>query len=147
MEKKRKGVYGPGLGKEGIIFVDDLNMPQKEKYGAQPPIELLRQWMDYGGWYDIDDPERNFRKLINVRFTGAMGPPGNGRNSISSRYIRHFNTLYIEPYKEESLKYIFSTIMDWLFQNKSTPPYPMTVQGMKDSVVSNTIFVYRQTAE
>lgn len=144
MEKKRKGVYGPGLGKEGVIFVDDLNMPQREKYGAQPPIELLRQWMDYGGWYDIDTPERDFRKLINVRFAGAMGPPGDGRNSISSRYIRHFNVLYIEPYKDDSLKYIFSTVMDWLFVAKASPPYPQPVQGMKDSIVSNTIHIYQE---
>lgn len=43
---------GAPIDKRVIIFIDDLNMPKLDTYGSQPPIELLRQLLDFGGLYD-----------------------------------------------------------------------------------------------
>jgi dynein heavy chain len=90
-------------------------MPAKEKYMAQPPIEILRQWMDEGGWYDLETLE--FKYLEDITFVAAMGPPSQGRNSISLRYSRHFNLIYVEPFLPHSLQRIFCVVMDWFFMN------------------------------
>jgi dynein heavy chain len=66
-------------------------MPKKEEFGAQPPIELLRQFMDHGGWYNRRD--QHFMKIENIILLTALGPPGGGRNHITPRIIRHFNMI------------------------------------------------------
>ena len=43
LERVAQGVWGAPAGKRIAVFIDDINLPTPEQYGAQPPIELLRQ--------------------------------------------------------------------------------------------------------
>ncbi len=140
-KKRRKGVFGPPPGQQFVVFVDDLNMPAKETYGAQPPIEILRQWMDHGGWYDRYDKEQSFMQLVDMQFIAAMGPPGGGRTQISQRYVRHFCVLGFVPFASEQLQHIFSTIMQW-----SSSSFSAGVKGAVSSIVAATIDLYSSIA-
>jgi len=137
MDKRKRGLYGPPQGKKMVIFVDDLNMPQVEEYGAQPPIELLRQFMDHSGWYD--HKELAFRRLQDVQFVAAMGPPGGGRSAVTNRYLRHYSVVSITSFDSDNLSIIFNTLVDhWM----SKYNYPQPISKLTRSLVAASIEVY-----
>jgi dynein heavy chain len=53
--------------------------------------------------------------IVDLLLVAAMGPPGGGRNDISSRFLRHFNVIVIESFTNDTMRNIFSVIMDWHF--------------------------------
>jgi dynein heavy chain len=136
----KKGHFCPEDGKlKMVVFIDDVNMPIKEEYGAQPPIELLRMWADHGFWYDLQDREK--KHLLNMQLLCTMGPPSTGRNMVSRRFLRHFYILFTETFDEKSLNTIFSSILDWYFLGMKGK-LPASIVGLKEQVIEASTQVY-----
>jgi dynein heavy chain, axonemal len=109
LDKKRKNLLGPPAGKRMVVFVDDLNMPARDTYGAQPPIELLRQVIDQGGFYDRQ--KLFFKQVANVVFAAACAPPGGGRSEVTTRLLRHYHMIWLPALSVESMGTIFNAIL------------------------------------
>lgn len=105
LEKRKRFLLGAPVGKRVCVFVDDVNMPRLDTYDSQPPIEFLRQVLDYQGFYDCD--KLYWKSIEDVILTVACAPPGGGRNPMSPRFMRHFGMLVIPMASEASLKTIF----------------------------------------
>lgn len=106
--KRRRNKYGPLAGTFCIVFIDDVNMPAKELYGSQPPIELLRQFFDHEVWFDLKKPEKIY--IYDTMFVCAMGLPGGSRQVLYNRFLRHFNLFTIDKFSEETMTRIFTNI-------------------------------------
>nr|CAI5834494.1 unnamed protein product [Callosobruchus analis] len=136
VEKRTKGHYAPAGGKKMITFLDDLNMPAKETYGSQPPLELLRQWIDYQFWYDRLKQTRTY--IENMHLLCSMGPPGGGRNVITDRLLSRFNLINMTFPEDATISRIFGNM---LAQHLSD--FDETVKLVGREVTETTIDLYK----
>lgn len=100
---------GAKFGRKNILYVDDVNMPSLETYGAQPPIELLRQLIDQSLMYDR--AEMFPVQIVDTSLIILAAPPEGGRNKLTPRFSRHFNMLNFSEARNTSIGRIFDTIM------------------------------------
>ncbi|XP_024940642.1 dynein heavy chain 2, axonemal [Cephus cinctus] len=135
LEKRTKGTYVPIGGKSMITFMDDFNMPMKETYGSQPPLELIRQWIGYGFWYDRQKQTRKY--IQKMQLMAAMGPPGGGRNTITERLLTQFNVINMTFPAEKQIVRIYGTMLhQQLFE------FHPEVKGISNDITVATIEMY-----
>ncbi|KAL1130882.1 hypothetical protein AAG570_012123 [Ranatra chinensis] len=140
LEKWKKSILGAPAGKRVVVFVDDVNMPKLETYGAQPPIELLRQYLDFKGFYDR---EKLFWKQIrDVVLSAACAPPGGGRNPLTPRFVRHFGLLSIPSPTTSSLQVIFRALMRGFLAD-----FAKSISEIADNLVAAAIELYQRITE
>ena len=70
----------------------------------------FRTWCDQGFFYDLKDMTKF--GLQDVQFLAAMGPPGGGRNNITTRMSRHLNVITIHEFNNATMSAIFSQIVE-----------------------------------
>ncbi|XP_071360020.1 dynein axonemal heavy chain 6 [Trachinotus anak] len=137
LEKKRKNILGAPGNKKLVVFVDDLNMPKLDSYGSQPPIELLRQFQDFSGFYD-----RNkffWKEIQEMTIAAACAPPGGGRNPVTPRFIRHFSMLCLPMPSEHSLKQIFNAILSGFLSE-----FSQVVKDCAGQIVDAAVEIYNR---
>ena len=133
-EKGKKLLWGKG-GKKCLVFIDDINMPEPNEWGAHPPIELLRQFLDKGGWYDR--PQFFWKRINNTNMIVAGGPPVGGRSLLTGRFTRHFTLICFPQPNKQVLNYIFENILKGFF----------TVNVFNENVKKYTIETTSSTIE
>lgn len=139
LDKKRTTLFGAKSNRKAVIFIDDVNMPSVEEYGAQPPIELLRLFVDRLGFWDRK--ERFWRDIIDTALLCSSAPPGGGRNTLTLRFTRHFNLINLPQPSEKILEKIFKTLFEgFLTTGGFTEPY----KRHTESIVQGTIDVYNR---
>jgi len=92
-----------------VAFLDDIHMPIKETCGAQPSLELIRQWVDYGFWYDKKN--RCPKYVKNMLLVCAMTLFDRLEHCVSDRVMRCFSVINIKTPEENDIYNVYATIL------------------------------------
>ena len=143
LEKKAGRNYGPQGSKKLIYFLDDLNMPEVDKYGTVAPHTIIRQHMDYSHWYCR--VKLTLKDIHNTQYVAAMNPTA-GSFEIDPRLQRHFATYSMVFPVEESLFAIYNSILSGHLLEE-TNKFPGSVQAMCTKYVKATIALHKFCAQ
>ncbi|XP_072736834.1 dynein axonemal heavy chain 17 isoform X3 [Ciconia boyciana] len=140
LEKKSGRSYGPPGTRRLIYFIDDMNMPEVDKYGTVAPHTLIRQHVDRGHWYDRTKLTQ--KDVHNCQYVACMNPTA-GSFTIDPRLQRHFCVFAVSFPGQEALRTMYSTI---LAQHLALQRMPPAVQKLQPQLVAAALALHQKVA-
>uniref|UniRef100_A0A8C8AZP1 Dynein axonemal heavy chain 17 n=1 Tax=Otus sunia TaxID=257818 RepID=A0A8C8AZP1_9STRI len=140
LEKKSGRNYGPPGTRRLIYFIDDMNMPEVDKYGTVAPHTLIRQHVDHGHWYDRN--KLTLKDVHNCQYVACMNPTA-GSFTIDPRLQRHFCIFALSPPGQEALLTVYGTI---LAQHLALQKMPPAVQKLQPQLVAAALALHQKVA-
>ncbi|XP_011804361.1 PREDICTED: dynein heavy chain 14, axonemal-like, partial [Colobus angolensis palliatus] len=137
--RRTKDTLGAPKNNRIIVFIDDMNMPVSDTYGAQPPLELIRQLLDLGGVYDTQ--KNTWKNIQDLSIVAACVPVV---NDISPRLLKHFSMLVLPHPSQDILCSIFQAHLGIYFSINNFIP---EVQKSKDQIISCSLAIYHQVRQ
>ena len=116
-------------------------MPSVEEYGAQPPIELLRLFLDRKGMYQRAD--WSWIDVEDTTIIGCAAPPSGGRAVLTPRFTRRFNMFCLPEASAGTLGTIFSSILKGFLGTG----FAEKVRNLEEAAISSAIEIYTKIQE
>ncbi|XP_031759446.1 dynein heavy chain 11, axonemal [Xenopus tropicalis] len=135
LEKKAGRNYGPIGNKKLVYFIDDMNMPEVDKFGTVQPHTLIRQHIDYGHWYERQ--KMSLKEIHNCQYVACMNPTA-GSFTINQRLQRHFTVFAVNFPSNDAVEAIFSKILSFHFKQHAFSP---SVLKAGTSIIQATIWL------
>jgi dynein heavy chain len=120
LEKGIGKVLNPPYRRWMTVFLDDVSMPEMNKWGDQPTLEIVRQLIETGGFYSLDKDKRGDKMQVeNVIYVAAMTHPGGGRNDVPNRFKRHFYAFNMLPPSQQTIDNIYGQMLTYRFEEEA----------------------------
>eukprot|EP00698_Gefionella_okellyi_P007649 TRINITY_DN186_c0_g2_i2.p1 TRINITY_DN186_c0_g2~~TRINITY_DN186_c0_g2_i2.p1 ORF type:complete len:4464 (+),score=1326.13 TRINITY_DN186_c0_g2_i2:41-13432(+) len=128
--------FGPPTGRRLVMFIDDVNVPMPDPYGAVGSAELLRQLIEDDGCYAVDGADPGtWYTLERVQYLAATRQPYASVATLPARLKRHFTMLNLPLPSRATLDMMVGTIAKKLLDPK----------GMKDVVQATATLIAEVT--
>ncbi|CDJ52734.1 Dynein heavy chain, related [Eimeria brunetti] len=134
--KRHRRSLGPPYGSRMLFLIDDLASPVPDTFGAQRPHQLLRQIVEYGGFF-----ERSRFQFIHVEDTSTVlaGATDVAGTKTDMRLLRHFNILFQDEFSSEDKKHIFTQVVRGTWA-RSLP----ALHSCSEDIIEATVAAYER---